>query len=207
VESNWVHSALRPPMAYCASPGRLWSITTTDKLEWLAGENRSTRRKPAPVPLCPPQTPHAARTRTRAPAVGRQRLTAWATARPSSSLLLFQLVRWSRMNFVPVRRTLLMFRSNHLICARILFKINRAEVMNLHFIFDMTGIYSRWSMFYYVPASLLKMVDRCFECVELNSWQSQKISRGELCIIISWKTFLIVPAFYGSSNRIKLLKE
>jgi hypothetical protein len=25
--------------------------------------NRSTRRKPAPVPLCPPQTPHAAYTR------------------------------------------------------------------------------------------------------------------------------------------------
>jgi hypothetical protein len=24
--------------------------------------NRSTWRKPAPVPLCPPQTPHAART-------------------------------------------------------------------------------------------------------------------------------------------------
>jgi hypothetical protein len=23
--------------------------------------NRSTQRKPAPVPLCPPQTPHAAR--------------------------------------------------------------------------------------------------------------------------------------------------
>jgi hypothetical protein len=38
--------------------------------------NRSTRRKPAPVPLCPPQTPHAARTRTRAAAVGSQRLTA-----------------------------------------------------------------------------------------------------------------------------------
>jgi hypothetical protein len=32
--------------------------------------NRSTRRKPAPVPLCPPQTPHTARTRTRASAVG-----------------------------------------------------------------------------------------------------------------------------------------
>jgi hypothetical protein len=32
--------------------------------------NRSTRRKPAPVPLCPPQTSHAARTRTRAAAVG-----------------------------------------------------------------------------------------------------------------------------------------
>jgi hypothetical protein len=39
-------------------------------------EHRSTRRKPAPVPLCPPQTPHAARTRIRAAAVGSQRLTA-----------------------------------------------------------------------------------------------------------------------------------
>jgi hypothetical protein len=38
--------------------------------------NRSTRRKPAPVTLCPPQTPLAARTRTRAAAVGSQRLTA-----------------------------------------------------------------------------------------------------------------------------------
>jgi hypothetical protein len=38
--------------------------------------NRSTRRKTAPVPLCPPQNPHAARTRTRAAMVGSQRLTA-----------------------------------------------------------------------------------------------------------------------------------
>jgi hypothetical protein len=44
--------------------------------------NRSTRRKPAPMPLCPLQTPRAARTRTRAAAVGSQRLTACATARP-----------------------------------------------------------------------------------------------------------------------------
>jgi hypothetical protein len=44
--------------------------------------NRSTRRIPAPVSLCLPQTPHAARTRTRAAAVGSQRPTAWATARP-----------------------------------------------------------------------------------------------------------------------------
>jgi hypothetical protein len=44
--------------------------------------NRSTRRKPAPVSLCPPQTPLAARTRTRTAAVGSQRLTASATARP-----------------------------------------------------------------------------------------------------------------------------
>jgi hypothetical protein len=38
--------------------------------------NRSTWKKPAPMPLCPPQTPHATRTRTRATAVGSQRLTA-----------------------------------------------------------------------------------------------------------------------------------
>jgi hypothetical protein len=38
--------------------------------------NRSTRRKPAPVPLCPPQTLNATRTGTRAAAVGSQRLTA-----------------------------------------------------------------------------------------------------------------------------------
>jgi hypothetical protein len=38
--------------------------------------NRSTRRYPALVSLCSPQIPHAARTRTRAAAVGSQRLTA-----------------------------------------------------------------------------------------------------------------------------------
>jgi hypothetical protein len=39
--------------------------------------NRSTRRTPAPAPLCPPQIPHdQTRARTRAAAVGSQRLTA-----------------------------------------------------------------------------------------------------------------------------------
>jgi hypothetical protein len=38
--------------------------------------NRSTRRKLAPAPLCPPQIPHdQTRARTRAAAVGSQRLT------------------------------------------------------------------------------------------------------------------------------------
>jgi hypothetical protein len=44
--------------------------------------NQTTRRKPAPVPLCPPQAPHAARTRTRASEMGSQRLMALVTARP-----------------------------------------------------------------------------------------------------------------------------
>jgi hypothetical protein len=44
---------------------------------------RSTRRKPAPVPLCPPQIPHDLTwDRTRAAAVGSQRLTVRAMARP-----------------------------------------------------------------------------------------------------------------------------
>jgi hypothetical protein len=42
----------------------------------IGNVNRSTRRKLASVPRCPPQTPHAARMRTRASAVGNQRLTA-----------------------------------------------------------------------------------------------------------------------------------
>jgi hypothetical protein len=37
--------------------------------------NRSTRKKPAPIPLFPTKTLHAVRTRTRAAAVGSQRLT------------------------------------------------------------------------------------------------------------------------------------
>jgi hypothetical protein len=45
--------------------------------------NRSTRRKPAPAPLCPPQISlDQTQARTRAAAVGSQRLTAWTMARP-----------------------------------------------------------------------------------------------------------------------------
>jgi hypothetical protein len=45
--------------------------------------NRSTWRKPALAPFCPPKFPHdQTRTRIRAAAVGNQRLTAWAMARP-----------------------------------------------------------------------------------------------------------------------------
>jgi hypothetical protein len=44
--------------------------------------NRRTRRKPAPVPLCPPQIPHDLTwARTWAAAVGSRLLTAWAMSR------------------------------------------------------------------------------------------------------------------------------
>jgi hypothetical protein len=50
--------------------------------------SRSTWRKTAPVPLCPPQIPHdLTRARTRAAAVGIRWLTAWAIPRPQSILL------------------------------------------------------------------------------------------------------------------------
>jgi hypothetical protein len=44
--------------------------------EMIGKGKLSTWRKPAPMPLCPPHTPHAARTQTRAATVGSQRLTA-----------------------------------------------------------------------------------------------------------------------------------
>jgi hypothetical protein len=47
--------------------------------------NRSTRRKPAPAPLCPPQNPTWwPGLEPRTAAVGSQRITAWAMAQPYS---------------------------------------------------------------------------------------------------------------------------
>jgi hypothetical protein len=51
--------------------------------------NRSTRRKPAAVPLCQPKIPHDLTwARTRAAAVGSRRLTVWVMARPRDYLTL-----------------------------------------------------------------------------------------------------------------------
>jgi hypothetical protein len=43
----------------------------------IGKENRSTRRKPAPVPLSSPQTQHAARTRTRAAALASDKAVSY----------------------------------------------------------------------------------------------------------------------------------
>jgi hypothetical protein len=69
------------PLGTAATTGLLYQPQTIDDGD--CGEisgmkidrgNRSTRRKPAPAPLCPPQIPHdQTRARTRPAAVGSQR--------------------------------------------------------------------------------------------------------------------------------------
>jgi hypothetical protein len=62
------------PLGTAATSGLLCQsrvIMMMDKLvEWLAGETEVLGKKPAPVPLGPPQIQHDARTRTRGDAVG-----------------------------------------------------------------------------------------------------------------------------------------
>jgi hypothetical protein len=49
--------------------------------------NRITRRKPEPMPLCPPQIPHDLTWyQTRAAAVRSRRITAWVMTRPGTSI-------------------------------------------------------------------------------------------------------------------------
>jgi hypothetical protein len=71
----------------------------------IGSGNRTTRRKPAPLPLCPPQIPQdLTRARTLAAAVGSQRPSAWTMARPSKVLtkgrLRIQGIRPARLRFV-----------------------------------------------------------------------------------------------------------
>jgi hypothetical protein len=73
------------PLGTVATTGLLYRLQIIDNSD--CGEfcgmkidrgNRSSRRKPAPAPLCPPQPSHEqTRARTQAFAVGSQRLTAW----------------------------------------------------------------------------------------------------------------------------------
>jgi hypothetical protein len=80
---DWVHLVRRPLFGILYQPRMI-----DDKFGAVGGMrigrgSRSTRRKPAPVPLCPPKIPHGlTRAPTRAAAVGSRRLTAWAMARP-----------------------------------------------------------------------------------------------------------------------------
>jgi hypothetical protein len=78
------------PLGTAATSGLLYQAQMIDDGDYgeiggmkIGRGNRSTRRRPTPAPLCPPQIPHdQTRARTRGSAVGNQRLTAWAMARP-----------------------------------------------------------------------------------------------------------------------------
>jgi hypothetical protein len=77
-------------------------------------ENRSIRRKPAPVPLCQRQILHdLTRARIRAAAVGNQRLTAWAMVRPWDCAFL-RIACWLLEDYTEAR-TLHNFRCQNLL--------------------------------------------------------------------------------------------
>jgi hypothetical protein len=87
---NIILSGVRlSPLGTAATVGLLYQPQMTWWWLWsnwwneVGRGSRSTRRKPATALLCPPQIPHdLTRIRTRAAAVGSQRLTAWAMVRP-----------------------------------------------------------------------------------------------------------------------------
>jgi hypothetical protein len=82
----WVHLVRRPLTGLLYQPRMIDERGAVGGMKIGRG-NRSTRRKPATVPLCPPQIPHDLTwARTRAAAVGSRRLTASATARPLSNV-------------------------------------------------------------------------------------------------------------------------
>jgi hypothetical protein len=76
-------------------PGWLWWWRIWWNKDWQG--NRTTRRKPAPAPLSPPQIPlDQTQARTRAAAVRSQRLTASAMARPCYTFVMaYSKYSWS----------------------------------------------------------------------------------------------------------------
>jgi hypothetical protein len=84
VESNWVHSALRPLIGLLCQFRVIMMME--ELVEWLATETEVLGENLAQCRFVHHKTHMRARTRTRAAAVGSQRLTAWATARPYMDL-------------------------------------------------------------------------------------------------------------------------
>jgi hypothetical protein len=80
---DWADLVLRPLFGLLYQPQMIHDDCGAMGGMRIGWGNRSTGRKTAPVPLCPPHIPRdMTRARTRAAALGSQRLTAWAIARP-----------------------------------------------------------------------------------------------------------------------------
>jgi hypothetical protein len=81
---EWVHLVRRPLIGLLYQPRMIGDheCGAVGGMRIFRG-NWSIRRKPGPMPLCPPQIPHYLTwARTRAAVVGSRRLTAWVTTRP-----------------------------------------------------------------------------------------------------------------------------
>jgi hypothetical protein len=75
--SNWVHLVLRPLFGLWYQPRMMYDECGAIGRMRIGRGNRSTQKKPAPVPFCPLQIPHdLTRFRTRAAEVGSRGLTA-----------------------------------------------------------------------------------------------------------------------------------
>jgi hypothetical protein len=80
---DWVYLVRRPLIGLLYQPRMINEHEAFGGMR-IGKESRSTRRKPAPVPLCPPKIPRDFTSdRTRTAAAGSRRLTVWALTRPS----------------------------------------------------------------------------------------------------------------------------
>jgi hypothetical protein len=85
---DWDHLVRRTLISLLYQPQMIDDDDDDDECGGVTGMrigrgNRSTRRKPTPVPFCPPQIPHnLIWSRMRTLAVGNRQLTAWGTALP-----------------------------------------------------------------------------------------------------------------------------
>jgi hypothetical protein len=83
VESIWVHSTLRPPVGLLCQPRVIMMMDSLVEW-WLAGETQVLGENLPQCHFVHHKLHMPARTRTRAAAVGSQRLTAWAPSLQSS---------------------------------------------------------------------------------------------------------------------------